>query len=447
MSDLWRFYNFHCFSSGVVRCSRRDVVFGAAPPGHHACHAEASQRLRFHFHLIYECWCTLEWYLLVVNPRMPSFMHPTVCPHSLPLLEGVECIPEEDPCAPRYGDPRLWYGFAQGQHALLGCRSRSLWVFQHVPCQHWACEVLLDSASESDQTKCPVQVELGTLESCIHLLPPSALPSSASSTSHRCIHTSRAHSSKQHGWVGHDAHVNLLCVGNVGLWVPQYLRGHFQGGGLGASVVGELATVYSPLPERSIDRFFLQYGQSMPVISNCHLFLSNPTEIQQRFSFNFVSVPFTSIFIWFSLVLAGPGLGCEECLKLLAVGDLVGHFGPPCRALPFLKQVPSRAKRERLGWTASWHELTSQQRGVADCSQARLAWWNMLWNMPTPEFSSGNLGQLVSPEHSMLWLLWQCLDLRLMSWHAATALLAEANSWSWGVGRRGGNCLLNPPRI
>ena len=48
-------------------------------------------------------------------------MHPTVCPHSLPLLEGFECIPEEDPCAPRYGDPRLWYGFAQGQHALLGC--------------------------------------------------------------------------------------------------------------------------------------------------------------------------------------------------------------------------------------------------------------------------------------------------------------------------------------
>lgn len=79
------------------------------------------------------------------------------------------------------------------------------------------------------------------------------------------------------------------------------------------------------------------------------LVLSNPTEIQQRFSFNFVSVPFNSIFIRFSLVLAGPGLGCEECLKLLAAGDLVGHFGPPCRALPFLKQLPRGAKRERLG--------------------------------------------------------------------------------------------------
>lgn len=227
MSDLGRFYNFHRFSSGVVRCSQwcsfRGGTSGAPCWGFPVPSVPLPSYLRVLMHV---------GMVPVGRQSTDAFFYAPDCLSTFPSSSGRVWM------HPGRGSlcTTLWWSSSMVRvcsraACTFGVRSRSLWVFQHVPCQHWACEVLLDSASESDQTKCPVQVELGTLESCIHLLPLSALPSSASSTSHRCIHTSRAHSSKQHGWVGHDAHVNLLCVGNVGLWVPQYLWGHFQGGG------------------------------------------------------------------------------------------------------------------------------------------------------------------------------------------------------------------------
>ena len=307
--------------------------------------SEASKCLRFHRKLVYQCWCSLERDLLVINSWMPALMHPTPCSHSLSLLERAECIPEEDPCAPRYGDPRLWYGIAKREHALLGCSSRSLWVFKHVPCQHWAREVLLNRASESNQAKCPLQVELSAFEPCLHLLPPSALPGSACSTAHRRVHASRAHSAKQHGWVGHDAHVNLLCVGNVSLWVPQHLWGYFQGG----------------CCERNM--FF-----------RCWPKLETKAAMSQR------------------RATPGPGLGCEECLKLLAAWDLVGHFGSSCWALPFLKwqsyraldwfSVASRRCFDRTGLyravSARWGEFRALEREM----------WRALFTQSTEQILS-----------------------------------------------------------